>query len=50
MLEPLRIARSVADHEAIIEALERADHAAAAQRLRSNLTSGLPDLAAALEA
>ena len=33
----------------VIEALERGDHPAAAQRLRHNLTGGLPDLTSALE-
>ena len=49
MLEPARIERSVAQHDEIIEALERGDHAEAAQRLRHNLTGGLPDLRDALE-
>jgi DNA-binding GntR family transcriptional regulator len=44
MLSPERLARSVAEHEAIIEALEAGDHALAAERLRENFTSGLPDL------
>ena len=38
MREPVRIERSVAQHEAIIEALERGDHADAAQRVRENLS------------
>ena len=37
MREPARIERSVAQHDAIIEALERGDHAEAAQRVRENL-------------
>ena len=49
MLEPERVARSIAQHDAIIAALERGDHAQAAQRVRQNLTGGLPDLAEALE-
>ena len=49
MREPVRIERSVAQHEAIIEALERGDHAEAAQRVRENLLRGLPDLREALE-
>lgn len=50
MREPARVERSVAQHEAIIAALERGDHAEAAHRLRENLLRGLPDLADALEA
>ena len=50
MREPARIERSAAQHDEIIRALERGDHADAAQRLRRNLTGGLPDLTAALEA
>ena len=50
MREPVRVERSVAQHDEIIRALERRDHADAAQRLRRNLTSGLPHLTAALEA
>jgi DNA-binding SARP family transcriptional activator len=49
MLDPARVERSVAQHEAIIAALERGDHAEAAARVRENLTGGLPDLASALE-
>jgi DNA-binding SARP family transcriptional activator/DNA-binding GntR family transcriptional regulator len=49
MLEPERVARSVAQHEGIIAALARGDHTEAAQRLRRNLTGGLPDLTPALE-
>jgi DNA-binding GntR family transcriptional regulator len=44
MLSPERLARSVDEHEAIIAALEAGDHALAAERLRENFTSGLPDL------
>jgi DNA-binding GntR family transcriptional regulator len=50
MSEPTRVERSVAQHDEIIRALERGDHAGAAQRLRRNLTGGLPELTAALEA
>jgi DNA-binding SARP family transcriptional activator len=50
MLDPARIARSAEQHEAIIAALERGDHVQAAQRVRENLTGGLPDLAAVLGA
>jgi len=49
MREPERIERSVAQHELIIQALERGDHADAAQRVRENLAGGLPDLKDALE-
>jgi DNA-binding GntR family transcriptional regulator len=49
MREPVRIERSVAQHEGILEALGRADHAAAAMRVRENLSGGLPDLREALE-
>ena len=49
MSEPARVERSVAQHEEIIQALERGDHAGAAQRLRRNLTGGLPELTDALE-
>jgi DNA-binding SARP family transcriptional activator/DNA-binding GntR family transcriptional regulator len=49
MLDPDRVERSVHQHATIIAALEDGDHARAAQRVRENLTGGLPDLAAALE-
>jgi DNA-binding SARP family transcriptional activator len=49
MREAERVERSVAQHAAIIEALERGDHAGAAQLLRENLGRGLPDLKAELE-
>ena len=49
MREPSRIERSAAQHDAIVEALERGDHAEAAQRVRENLAGGLPDLREALE-
>jgi DNA-binding GntR family transcriptional regulator len=39
----------VTQHDAIVAALERGDRALAAQRVRDNLTTGLPDLADALE-
>jgi DNA-binding SARP family transcriptional activator/DNA-binding GntR family transcriptional regulator len=48
MRDPARIERSVAQHEAIIAALERSDHAEAAQRVRENLAGGLPALTDAL--
>ena len=50
MREPSRVERSAAQHDEIIGALERGDHAGAAQLLRRNLTGGLPDLTDALEA
>jgi hypothetical protein len=49
MREPARVLRSAAQHDRIVEALEAGDHPAAAQRLRQNLTGGLPDLTPALE-
>jgi DNA-binding GntR family transcriptional regulator len=49
MLEPARVARSVAQHDRIIAALAAGDHAAAAQVVRHNLARGLPDLTEALE-
>jgi DNA-binding SARP family transcriptional activator/DNA-binding GntR family transcriptional regulator len=49
MTDADRIERSAEQHDAIIAALERRDHAHAAQLLRWNLTRGLPDLASALE-
>jgi DNA-binding GntR family transcriptional regulator len=48
MLSPERLARSVGEHEAIVEALEAGDHALAADRVRENFTSGLPELDARL--
>ena len=49
MLDPERIARSAEQHDGIVAALARGDHAEAAQRLRHNLTGGLGDLTPALE-
>jgi DNA-binding GntR family transcriptional regulator len=49
MGDPARVERSVAQHEAIIAALELGDHAAAAHLARQNLSRGLPDLTEALE-
>jgi DNA-binding GntR family transcriptional regulator len=46
MLSPERLARSVGEHEAIVAALESGDTALAAERVRENFTSGLPDLEA----
>jgi DNA-binding GntR family transcriptional regulator len=48
MIEPERIERSAAQHEAIIDALERGDRAAAAQGVRENFMHALPDLEAQL--
>lgn len=44
LLSPERVAQSVDEHEAIVQALESGDHALAAERVRANFTSGLPDL------
>jgi DNA-binding GntR family transcriptional regulator len=49
MGDAARVERSVAQHEAIIAALELGDHAAAAHLARQNLSRGLPDLTEALE-
>ena len=49
MLEPTRVDRSVAEHDAIIATLARGDRAEAAQRVRGNLAYGLPELREALE-
>jgi DNA-binding GntR family transcriptional regulator len=49
MLSPERLARSVEEHEAIVAALERGDHALAADLVRENFTSGLPELEAELQ-
>ena len=43
MLSPERLARSVDEHEAIVAALESGDHDLAAERVRVNFTSGLPE-------
>lgn len=42
LLSPERLARSVAQREAIVAALEAGDHALAAEHVRENFTSGLP--------
>lgn len=42
MLSPERLATSVAEHEAIVAALEAGDHELAAERVRENFTSGMP--------
>ena len=44
MREPARIARSAAQHDAIIAALERGAHSEAAEHLYKNLAGGLADL------
>jgi hypothetical protein len=49
MHDPERVERSVAQHDEVIRSLERRDHAGAAQRVRRNLTGGLPELRFALE-
>jgi DNA-binding GntR family transcriptional regulator len=48
MLSPERLARSVDEHEAIVAALERRDHERAAELVRENFTSGMPELEAQL--
>ena len=49
MRDPRRVERSAVQHDAIVEALERGDHAEASQRVRENLAGGLPDLTDALD-
>ena len=49
MLSRERLARSVEEHEAIVAALDAGDQELAAERLRLNFTSGLPDLEAQLQ-
>ena len=49
LLSPSRLARSVGEHEAIVAALERGDHALAADRVRENFSSGLPTVEAPLK-
>ena len=48
MLSRERLARSVDEHESIIAALERGDHARAADLLRENFTTGMPEVEAQL--
>jgi DNA-binding GntR family transcriptional regulator len=48
MLSPDRLARSVDEHEAIVAALEHGDHELAADLVRENFTSGMPELEAQL--
>jgi DNA-binding GntR family transcriptional regulator len=49
MLSPERLARSVEEHESIVAALESGDHMLAAERVRENFTSGLPEVETPLE-
>ncbi len=49
MVDTARIERSAGQHDAIVAALERADHAAAAGGIRENFMAALPDLAAQIE-
>jgi GntR family transcriptional regulator, transcriptional repressor for pyruvate dehydrogenase complex len=46
---PARIRLCAAQHDAIIRALERSDHASASRRVRKHLVGALPELLAALE-
>lgn len=48
MLSPERLARSVEEHEAIVAALERGDHERAAELVRENFKSGMPEVEAQL--
>jgi DNA-binding GntR family transcriptional regulator len=48
MLSRERLARSVEEHEAIVSALERGDHGRAAELVRDNFTSGMPEVEAQL--
>jgi len=49
MLSPEHIARSAAQHDEIIEALEAGDRRLAADLVRENFTSAMPDLTAELD-
>lgn len=49
MIDAARIERSAGQHEAIVGALERGDHAAAARGIHENFMAALPDLAAQIE-
>jgi DNA-binding GntR family transcriptional regulator len=44
MLSPQRLARSVEEHEAILEALESGDHERASDLVRANFVSGMPEV------
>ena len=48
MLSPERLTGSADEHEAIVAALEAGDHALAADQVRANYISGLPNLEAQL--
>jgi DNA-binding GntR family transcriptional regulator len=48
MLSTERLARSVEEHEAIVAALERGDHALASELVRENFRSGMPEVEAEL--
>jgi DNA-binding GntR family transcriptional regulator len=47
--DPGDVARAADEHDAIIDALERGDHATAAQRLREHVAGGLAALLAAAQ-
>lgn len=49
MIDAERVTRSADEHAAIVAALERGDHAAAAGGVRENYTGALPELAAQIE-
>ena len=49
MLSPARLARSAAQHDAIVDALELGDNEAAAALVRRNFTTSLPDITRELE-
>jgi GntR family transcriptional regulator, transcriptional repressor for pyruvate dehydrogenase complex len=46
---PDEVARAADEHDAIVEALARGDHAAAAQRVREHVAGGLPGMLAELK-
>jgi DNA-binding GntR family transcriptional regulator len=50
MLSPNRLARSAAQHDAIVDALQLGDQEAAAELVRRNFTTALPDLTRELDA
>jgi len=50
MLSPERLARSAAQHDEIVDALAAGDHPRAAELVRANFTTGMPDLTAELDA
>jgi DNA-binding GntR family transcriptional regulator len=47
--DPAAVERAAAEHDAIVDALERADHPTAAQRLREHVAAGLSGLLAATQ-